>query len=111
MKREINTKFYSLHQNNSGGYYQEDKEKGIGKYIVIEALNHKHASSRADEIGLDNYDSCPCCGDRWDTLFFEDGEDTPVIENKSGYIHFIDGTFVSIEEFKPLSTTRNPNGF
>ncbi len=29
MKREIETKFYTFDQNNSGGYFVEDDEAGV----------------------------------------------------------------------------------
>ena len=64
------TMWYEFSQNNSGGAFDIDDEKGIGPRVWIEADNAEHANKRALEIGLYFYGvaegkDCPCCGDRW----------------------------------------------
>lgn len=66
----MTTKFYHFSQNNSGGGFEYDAERGITHHVVIEAVSAGHADERAEQIGLyfdgceDDRD-CPCCGDRW----------------------------------------------
>ena len=75
-------KFYTFHQNNSGGsFIKNDK---LDEFVVIEANDYKHANERATEIGL--YFSgvragidCDCCGDRWAEQYDEDGTESPEI--------------------------------
>ena len=52
MKRTIETKFYTFSQNNSGGSFVTDSIRGIGEYVIIEALNSNDANDRAERIGL-----------------------------------------------------------
>lgn len=62
--------FYTFRQNNSGGDFVEMPEKGIGRYVIIEADDSFDASMLAEQVGLyfggvsDGRD-CSCCGDRW----------------------------------------------
>lgn len=68
----MKTKFYHFSQNNSGGHFDFDKEKGITHHIIIEAGSCKEANEIA-VTKLDLYwdgavnggPDCPCCGDRW----------------------------------------------
>lgn len=109
MERLINTKFYTFSQNNSGGHFRNDEEKGIGEYVIIEAISHTHANGLAEDLGIYfdgcQYGSdCPCCGDRWYSVRENDGYDvpsiygTPVEETKTSwyrekaYVHYLDGT-------------------
>lgn len=39
MERVINTVFADFTQNNSGGYFIIDEEKGIGHYIIVEGVD------------------------------------------------------------------------
>ena len=62
--------FYHYSQNNSGGSFDIDKERGITVSVYVEADTPEQADSRAEFIGL--YFSgvaegrdCDCCGDRW----------------------------------------------
>lgn len=59
--------FYTYEQNNSGGYFDYDEEKGISVYVIVEADNAKDANQRAENIGLYFYGGadCQCCGSRW----------------------------------------------
>lgn len=66
----IPTKFFNFSQNNSGGSFHVDDERGIGPELWIEATDYHHANARAEQIGLywDGVDAgidCSCCGDRW----------------------------------------------
>lgn len=112
MKREVETKFYTFNQNNSGGYFIENEKFGIGHIIIIEALNSDHANLRLENIGNNVsgfYDFCACCGDRWYNVDEEDGTVTPEyygeninnvkigLYSKYAYIHYIDNSFEKIE--------------
>jgi hypothetical protein len=114
MKQNINSKFYTFIQNNSGGSFNIEEEKGICKFVIIEALSSSDANSRAQRIGL-YFDGCvigldcPCCGDRWSEVYESDGKEFPMIYNKTVndieksafmencFIHYLDGTFKKIE--------------
>ena len=103
----MTTKFYCFSQNNSGGFFINDDDKGICEYVIIEAESGDDANERAEKIGLyfdgvlDGED-CDCCGDRWYRAYDEEGEYTPMLDNnsiydaiagvyrKGAYIHYID---------------------
>lgn len=109
MKRTIDTKFFTYSQNNSGGYFDLDKTRGIASIVIIEAVDYQDANSRAETIGLyfGGEGDCPCCGDRWyDAYDNDDGTDEPTIYgdpleeyyNKSRFgltnsvaVHYMDG--------------------
>jgi len=107
--------FYTFRQNNSGGSFDFDLEKGISKYVIVEAQTEDEALSRATDIGLyfDGAGDCPCCGDRWSAD--PDCNDVPTVYDAAvepystlpaaeikwlrgpgGFIHYADG---SIEPF------------
>ncbi len=113
MKREIETKFYTYNQNNSGGSFCNDDKAGISEYVCIEALNAQDANNRAEGIGIyfDGCDSgmdCSCCGDRWYKCDESDGTNIPMmygepLENleksmfrTKAFIHYMDGSFKEI---------------
>jgi hypothetical protein len=89
----VKTKFYSFHQNNSGGSFITDDK--VAEYVIIEALNASHANQIAEDIGIyfngceDGYD-CECCGDRWYEASEYDAKESPMI--------YAD----PIEEYKPI---------
>jgi len=64
--------FYEFMQNNSGGSFDIDEEKGITHHVVIEADDKDNAVFKAEQIGL-YFDGvgygadCYCCGDRWNS--------------------------------------------
>lgn len=63
-------KFYHYRQNNSGGAFEFDHDKGISVNVIIQASSAEEADEKAGEIGLyfDGVESgrdCGCCGDRW----------------------------------------------
>lgn len=112
--------FYEYHQNNSGGAFDEDAERGIGHFVIIEADSASEADERAERIGLyfDDYDEdgnfsrdCECCGARWSPAWGEGSEvpevyarkikngkiapsdysDWKWMEGPEGFIHYRDG--------------------
>jgi hypothetical protein len=124
--------FFHFHQNNSGGGFHENVERGIGVNVIIEAYNAKDANRRAERLGLyfDGEGDCPCCGNRWYEVSDADGKEEPrhyddvVIGGKpsfkwhswwgqryTGYIHYKDGR---IEPYWPnpedVAMTREPKG-
>jgi hypothetical protein len=105
----IQTKFFEFYQNNSGGSFDIDDERGIGARVWIEAVDADHANSRAEDIGIyfdgvmSGYD-CECCGDRWHSAWKDDGEDEVKIDEYSFnwndviYVHRIDGTIERLKK-------------
>lgn len=73
--------FYEYRQNNSGGHWSFDFDKGISVLVIIEAPDAEYADFLAKRIGL-YFDGCytgsdcGCCGDRWHTTY-GDGDETP----------------------------------
>lgn len=62
--------FYLYDQNNSGGGFDFDADKGVTHHVIIEANSAEHADERAQEIGIyfngvEEERDCACCGDRW----------------------------------------------
>jgi hypothetical protein len=74
----VQTKFYTFNQNNSGGGFTEDFFAGIGRFVIVEAIDADHAVQRAKQIGLyfDGRGDCSCCGHRWSEPW-DDDEGTP----------------------------------
>lgn len=75
--------FYHYSQNNSGGNFIFDKEKGITHHVVIEASDATHADQRAIGLGIyfngcDDGTDCDCCGGRWYNAS-EPGDKEPVV--------------------------------
>lgn len=70
-------KWYTFHQNNSGGWFNED----VGEFIVVQAANEEEACRIAEAHGVyfDGVDAgqdCECCGDRWSRPWGSDDEPT-----------------------------------
>lgn len=116
MKREVETKFYTYMQNNSGGYWQVDPNKGVAHIVIVEAIDSKDANNRAEKIGLyfDGWNDCPCCGTRWDSQWGEsDATEIPTVYGqdpseyvndkwakafeKEVYVHYFDGQIEHIK--------------
>lgn len=74
-------KFYTYDQNNSGGTFHFDADKGISVKVIVQALDAEEANFRAKRIGLyfDGSGDCSCCGDRWYEQWGDSGFDTPMI--------------------------------
>ena len=112
----LKTKFYKYSQNNTGGSYNIDKARGIGKFVFVEAISPEDANKRARLIGLyfDGYGDCECCGNRWHEQYSEkEGQEVPKIFGQDvsvgkfkgfcgtigidSYIHYLDGTIQTIK--------------
>lgn len=80
----MSTKWWHFSQNNSGGSFDFDEDKGITHHVVIEALNKDQASARAQDLGI-YFDGvregmdCGCCGDRWHEPWDDKGDDSPKV--------------------------------
>ena len=117
------SKFFEYRQNNSGGSFAYDGERGISTWVIVEAHDAAEADRRAESIGLywDGCDAgrdCPCCGDRWSpndaSWRSEEGSDVPSCygtpigkfkgmnwmqpPNHEGFVHYLDGR---VEGFTP----------
>ncbi len=76
--------FYTTCQNNSGGVFHHSKEKGISRYVIVEACNTVEANHYLEEIGcyfhgVSRGMDCQCCGDRWHKAYEDDGKNTPQV--------------------------------
>jgi len=104
----VSTKFFHYNQNNSGGSFVFDEDRGITHHVFVEAIDSAHADMLAEKIGLyfDGYGDCECCGDRWSTAYAGDAEDTPILygqpvseftghrwmaPGKESVVHYLDG--------------------
>lgn len=80
--------FFHYSQNNSGGTFTFDEANGITHHVVIEAIDANKANAKAEEIGIyfDGCDSgtdCSCCGDRWNPVGSNDGDESPMVYGTS----------------------------
>ena len=110
----MNAKFYAYIQNNTGGFFKIEGEKGICQVVIIEAESSEKANDRAESIGL-YFDGawcgtdCPCCGDRWTEVQESEGYDAPSVFGESidlvenvkwldyAYIHYLNGDIKKLE--------------
>ncbi|MYR43102.1 hypothetical protein [Streptomyces sp. SID5910] len=103
--------FFEFNQNNSGGGFDFDAERGITHHVIVEADDAAHANYRAERIGLyfDGDGDCACCGYRWSEQWAADkGDEVPSIygeavqdydfryrwmgaDRPEAYVHFADG--------------------
>ena len=56
-------KFYTINQNNSGGFFIENDD--VHHMICVEASSAKNAESMMERITAPHSDYCECCGERW----------------------------------------------
>jgi hypothetical protein len=110
--------FFEFNQNNSGGGFDYDAARGIGRHVIVEARNEDEANDRAGRIGLyfdgaDDYGpDCSCCGDRWYRAWAHSGTDTPIIygepvdeeyrlslgkDTPEVFVHYADGRIAGYE--------------
>ena len=116
--------FYTFRQNNSGGRFDFQPDKGIGRFVIVEAKTRQAAIQRAERIGLyfdgcRNGRDCYCCGDRWQRYHADDPTKRPSIDDvrlparpyrftsryvstfdsqgNTGYIHFLTGRIAPIK--------------
>lgn len=109
--------FYTYNQNNSGGRFVFNSNKGISHYVIVEADSVEEADRIAEGIGLyfDGEGDCPCCGDRWYSPYGEGSVNPEVygepitkpfgtglsgkwIDGPEGYVHYKDGTVMGFGE-------------
>lgn len=79
----MKSKFFTFNQNNSGGSFSFDANRGISHYVIIEAESAEDANVRAESAGLyfngcDEGMDCKCCGDRWYPTY-DKGDKVPSI--------------------------------
>lgn len=82
---KLRTKFVTLIQNNSGGYYILNED--VQHYVIIEVLDFWQFEYKANNI-LENYRAyCECCGDRWDDdiIRIDDMTDEPMIYDVNAF--------------------------
>ncbi|UTS52156.1 hypothetical protein [Synechococcus phage BUCT-ZZ01] len=77
--------FYEFNQNNSGGHF--DISDTLAHFVIIEAYSADQANQIAESLsiyfnGCDDDTDCPCCGDRWCSVYEGDGEKEPLIYGK-----------------------------
>ena len=104
---EKTTKFFTYHQNGSGGHWDHDTQ--VSQVVIIEAENAEAADRIAMDVGIyfngvDDDIDCDCCGDRWYPAGQNEATDTPIAnintvnwtttqdEFSTIVIHFADGT-------------------
>ncbi|MFD5198822.1 hypothetical protein ACFWM7_01365 [Streptomyces sp. NPDC058375] len=106
--------FFDFRQNNSGGGFDFDAERGISCHVIVEAANDEEANRRAEAIGLyfDGEGDCSCCGNRWSAQWSGDeGDEVPSVydepvetatvymkwmgDNPDAFIHYADGRIVA----------------
>lgn len=79
--------FVTYRQNNSGGGFDIDVDRGISVNVIVEAGTVSEANERAQSLGIyfngcDDGMDCPCCGDRWYEPY---GEDSVTEVPETGY--------------------------
>lgn len=97
MERKINTVIGIDRQNNSGGYFIQNDDVQI--YVAVEGVDKQHADSRFTEIIRPYSSFCPCCGERWYGLDYDDWspslknfKDPEKEDEVNCVLHLIDGT-------------------
>ena len=102
--------FFTFRQNNSGGSFVIDPERGLGYMVCIEAENAAKACERAREIGLyfDGRGDCSCCGPRWSEVEDDDALPYPGYQgwtlwmhksfwDEPAFIHFAGGEIIRVD--------------
>lgn len=80
--------YWTFDQNNSGGSFDFDKERGITHHVIVEAPTRRVAIARAEDIGIyfngcERGVDCSCCGDRWSKPWGEHGKDVPEVYGRN----------------------------
>ena len=76
-KQTIDLKWWTIRQNNSGGYWIIDDD--VAMYVMIQAPNAEEAERIFDKITVHALEYCECCGERWWFDSYEEGTDEPMI--------------------------------
>lgn len=113
----ITSQFFAYGQNNTGGSFTLDEERGITHWVIVEAYSAAEANSKAEMIGLyfDGDGDCSCCGNRWYEAYGP-GDAKPLIygepadslvtgftwmpPGKEVVVHFLDGRVTWYGAFK-----------
>lgn len=76
------SKFYTLEQNNSGGYYIQNNN--VDAFVIIEAETLDQFNKISEDILGDYRSYCSCCGQRWGDSWIDedDGKVEPMIYDK-----------------------------
>lgn len=100
--RTKGTKFLTMHQNNSGGYFIINDD--VKHHVIIEGYDLWQIESIANNVLADYREYCSCCGVRWNRYFDdEDLTEEPLVYDRSVYdygsnreeeviIYYLDGT-------------------
>jgi hypothetical protein len=102
--------FFEYVQNNSFGEFHVSEN--TAPYVIIEASDASAANVRAEGLGIyfhgcENGLDCPCCGDRWNEAWKDDGSEVPTLYGthvldqvgRNRYdliIHYLDGRKVRV---------------
>jgi hypothetical protein len=106
---EVDLKWFTFRQNNSGGSFAVDDQ--VAEVVCIQARNASEAIRKAEEVcGPSGEDWCGCCGERWSYwISDEDGTDGPTLYGEpihaaSGWcvgdgvrLHHFDGSVTETE--------------
>lgn len=107
--------FYCFDQNNSGGRFYTNHNRGISHYVIVEGDSREDIIERAQNIGL-YFDGCytgrdcSCCGDRW----YEPLEGTNDLLSETPSIYGVDvssGVYTVNDEFGIAWITDGPEGY
>ena len=73
--------FYTVIQNNSGGYFIDNKD--VAQVVIVEANTNYEAQRLLEDITKDYGEYCECCGFRWDLDFgifgIQEGKEQPCL--------------------------------
>jgi hypothetical protein len=75
---ELDLKWWTIRQNNSGGYWITNDD--VAMYVLIQAPNKDEAYNIYERVcgpTMDEY--CECCGERWSFYDWEEPTDEPMI--------------------------------
>ena len=77
--------FVTFVQNNSGGYYIQNKDVDV--FVIIEGKSLEDILNKAKDIFGEYRQYCRCCGERWDDDLTteEDLDEEPMIFDESAY--------------------------
>ena len=101
------TKWYKYRQNNSGGFYLEDKDAGYGPLVYVEAKSEYDADflfqglgGKDTRLGFVEHRDCSCCGARWYGGEECDGDGPPYpalwFSTKRAYYHPLGEKFYTL---------------
>ena len=80
-------KFYTISQNNSGGYFIENDD--VDYYVSVQADSLYEAEKLLEDIVEDYSEYCDCCGLRWTIWLDKKGIEYNDRDNKSTLIELL----------------------